>query len=85
MYRQEFEQLQSELNDFQYSIVLSREPSWQGHQGYVHSVYTEQYQQVRENIAFYLCGWSNMIDDAVENLVVKLGYDQSQVHYELYG
>lgn len=85
LYRQEFEQLQSQFSDFQYSIALSREPSWQGHQGYVHSIYMEQYQQVREDIAFYLCGWSNMIDDAVENLVVKLGYDQSQVHYELYG
>lgn len=85
LYRQEFEKLQQEVDNFQYSVVLSRESNWQGKKGYVHSVYMEQYQQVRDDVSFYLCGWSNMIDDAVENLIVKLGYAKEQVHYELYG
>jgi hypothetical protein len=34
---------------------------------------------------FYLCGWSAMIDEAVANLITKLGYGPAQVKYELYG
>ncbi|MDV7396219.1 hypothetical protein RZS08_32800, partial [Arthrospira platensis SPKY1] len=65
--------------------VLSRQPDWTGYKGYVHQVYLERYAQPDPGVAFYLCGWSNMIDDAVANLIVKLGYDKSQIHYELYG
>lgn len=85
LYQEEFEALAKELPNFNYSIALSRDKDWQGHQGYVHSIYMDAYKDVRTDIDFYLCGWSNMIDEAVENLILKLGYDKSQVHYELYG
>jgi ferredoxin-NADP reductase len=48
-------------------------------------LYQETYRENRADVDFYICGWSNMIDDAVENLILKSGYDKSQVHYELYG
>lgn len=85
LYRDEFEELAKLLPNFSYSVALSREKDWDGYKGYVHPIYLEQYKAVRQNIHFYLCGWSNMIDDAVANLVVNLKYDKSQVHYELYG
>jgi ferredoxin-NADP reductase len=34
---------------------------------------------------FMLCGWTNMIDDAVVHLIIKAGYKKEQVSYELYG
>ncbi len=85
LYREEFEKLAKEFPNFKYDITLSRDENWKGYRGYVHQVYQNQYKQARKGIDFYLCGWSNMIDDAVANLVVKMGYDKSQIHYELYG
>ncbi len=85
LYRDELEALAQNLPGFRYDIVLSRQPDWSGHQGYVHSVYLEQYHTMRPDVAFYICGWSNMIDEAVANLLITLGYDRTQVHYELYG
>jgi Na+-transporting NADH:ubiquinone oxidoreductase subunit NqrF len=66
-------------------VALSREPDWQGWKGYIHQIYTQIYAEKRPDVQFYLCGWSNMIDEAVAELIVKLGYDRTQVIYELYG
>lgn len=85
LYRDEFEALAARLPGFRYDVALSRQPDWPGYRGYVHQIYLEQYRVVRPDVAFYICGWSNMIDEAVANLLVKLGYDRSQIHYELYG
>jgi len=85
LYRDEFEALQKEHSNFKYSVCLSRDENWSGHQGYVHDIYLEDYKNKREDIKFYLCGWSKMIDEAVANLFVKLKYDRSQIIYELYG
>jgi ferredoxin-NADP reductase len=85
LYRQEFEELAQKMPNFKYSVALSREKEWQGTKGYVHEVYSEVYREKRDDVDFYICGWSNMIDDVVAKLMVDLGYDKSQVHYELYG
>ena len=85
LYRDEFEKMEKEIPCFKYSIALSRDENWKGTKGYVHQIYMEDYKEVRPDVDFYICGWSNMIDDAVANLILKLGYDKSQVHYELYG
>lgn len=85
LYRLEFEDLEKKMPGFKYDIVLSREPDWAGWKGYVHTVYTEGYGEKRPDVDFYICGWSKMIDDVVAKLLVDLGYDKSQVHYELYG
>jgi ferredoxin-NADP reductase len=85
LYRSEFEHLKELLPNFTYDITLSREKNWAGKKGYVHDVYTEGYKNKRSNVEFYICGWANMIDEAVAKLMVDLGYDRSQIHYELYG
>lgn len=85
LYRDEFEKLEKEMPGFKYTITLSRDENWEGLKGYVHQVYLEDYKTVRPDVHFYICGWTNMIDDAVANLLLKLGYDKSQVLYELYG
>ena len=83
--RDEFETLAQQAPWFRYDIALSRQPDWPGHKGYIHQIYLEQYGTPRPDVAFYLCGWSSMIDEAVANLMLKMGYDRSQIHYELYG
>jgi ferredoxin-NADP reductase len=85
LYRKEFETFEKLLPNFKFDVALSRETVWDGHKGYVHGIYTEGYRDVRSDVDFFICGWSNMIDDAVAKLIVDLGYDKSQVHYELYG
>ncbi len=85
LYRDEFELLEKEMPGFSYSIALSRAEEWSGYKGYVHQVYEKEYKEVDSNRHFYLCGWSNMIDEAVEKLILGMGYDKGQIHYELYG
>ena len=85
LFRDEFAFFEKNLSGFKYDVALSRDPDWTGHKGYVHGVYTEGYKTARPDVDFYICGWSNMIDDAVAKLIVDLKYDKSQVHYELYG
>lgn len=85
LYRQELDQLTKEIPNFNYTIVLSRAPHWTGWKGHVHQVYGHYYQEVKSDRKFYLCGWSKMIDQGVEQLTADMGYDKSQVIYELYG
>ena len=92
LYEKEFQQLASELPQFTYSVALSRETDprqlqapFELRSGYVHSVYLEAYREKREDVLFYLCGWSNMVDEAVLRLTEELGYAPKQVRTELYG
>ena len=85
LYREEMEQMAREYSNFTYDVALSREKLDGFHHGYVHDVYMKSYQEVSPMRHFYLCGWSQMIDEAVANIILKMGYDKSQVHYELYG
>lgn len=85
LYRDDFEALKQSMPGFQYDVVLSKQADWAGWKGHVHQVYLEQYATPRPDVDFYLCGWSNMIDEAVANLLLQLKYDRSQIHYELYG
>jgi CDP-4-dehydro-6-deoxyglucose reductase len=85
LYREELEALASVEPNFLFTIVLSRDTNWRGAKGYVHQVYLENYATPNQQILFMLCGWSMMIDEAVANLIIKLGYEKSQIKYELYG
>lgn len=85
LYREEMEQMAREYPNFTYDVALSREKLDGFHHGYVHDVYMKSYHEVSPMRHFYLCGWSQMIDEAVANIILKMGYDKSQVHYELYG
>lgn len=85
LYRAEFEKIRENYNFFQYDICLSREDNWGGYKGYVHQVYMEKYEEQIPNTKFYLCGWSQMIDEAVANLLLKKKIDKKEIIYELYG
>ncbi len=85
LYREEFEKLQEQYSNFRYDVCLSRDEIKGFHKGYVHEIYKRTYPIPKEDIKFYLCGWSKMIDEAVKILFVDLKYDKSQIIYELYG
>lgn len=92
LYFDEMKDLENELPDFYFMPTLSRE-AWDGHTGYVHSLYEDickRNNEACESIenlkpaAFYLCGWKFMIDDARKK-IIELGYDKKSIHFELYG
>ena len=91
LYQKEMEELMEKMPGFQYDVTLSREKEISSnfpfpvHGGYVHPVYLKKYPVKAPHLYFMLCGWTAMIDEAVANLMVKFGYDRSQVKYELYG
>jgi glycine betaine catabolism B len=92
LYHDEMRALESKIENFSYMPTLSRE-GWDGHKGYVHSLYEEickrnneacEDMQHLKPASFYLCGWKAMIDDARQK-IAALGYDRKAVHLELYG
>lgn len=90
LYQDEFEALQKDYPEFRYSVALSREETlpevpFEISKGYVHEIYRQHYKDNTNNTRFYLCGWTNMVDQASEILKTELGCDDSQVVYELYG
>jgi ferredoxin-NADP reductase len=82
LYYEEMQRLTTLVPDFHYLPTLSRE-EWEGHTGYVHSIY-EELTQYKKPSAFFLCGWKNMIDEAKQR-ILALGYDRKSIHQELYG
>ncbi len=90
LFREEMKSFQNDFDYFRYSVALSREEyiskstNPDVHKGYVHSIYQKEYADIHKNIKFLLCGWSGMVDEAVANLK-KMGYEERDVYYELYG
>jgi len=83
LYLKEWESLKADMENFDFSIALSRE-EYEGYQGYVHQLYLDKFKEVVPNRTFFLCGWQNMIDEAKANLL-ELGYEEGQIVEELYG
>jgi ferredoxin-NADP reductase len=84
LYKKELQELALTNPKFTFDIALSKETLDGTTQGYVHPIYQNHYATVRPDVIFYLCGWSNMIDEAVANLIT-MGYGRGQIKYELYG
>lgn len=89
LYQNEFEKWAGEVPGFRFDVALSRENGkldlpFDIHRGYVHPVYFEKYKTPAPNRHFYLCGWTAMVDEARKNLS-EMGYEKSQVKFELYG
>jgi ferredoxin-NADP reductase len=58
------------------------------YQAYVHEAYTQIIQNTnaeKNSYLFMICGWSQMIDQAVLRLFSQLGFGRDQIRYELYG
>lgn len=92
LYYDEMIQLEKDIPQFKYHIILSRE-TWNGKQGYVHSLYEELIQsyfnQIEDgsynglDIEFFICGWKEMVKDARAKLQ-ELGFDKKQIKMEIY-
>lgn len=85
LYREELTEYAESNSNFKLDLVLSRQESWSGHNGYVHDIYKNNYQEKTNETLFLLCGWSTMIDEAMVNLYKIVDSPPAQIKYELYG
>ncbi len=83
LYLEDWKKLQSQMENFTFSVALSRE-EYEGYQGYVHNLYLKKYKNVSPQRKFFLCGWQTMVDECKKNLL-ELGYADNQIIEELYG
>ncbi len=82
LYFEEMKKLDETLTGFTYIPTLSRE-TWEGASGYVHDIYEDLCRE-RQPAVFLLCGWRGMIDEAKKR-ILDMGYDNKDIHIEIYG
>ncbi|MGB3198549.1 MAG: FAD-dependent oxidoreductase [Saprospiraceae bacterium] len=92
LYLEELEDWSHFIPFFKCSVCLSQaskipkaKNKIQYHLGRVHQVYLEEYKTKNNNCQFMLCGWTNMIDEAVLNLHNVLKIPKEKIKYELFG
>jgi Na+-transporting NADH:ubiquinone oxidoreductase subunit F len=90
LYREEFDRLQAEHDNFQWFTALSEpDPAedWEGMTGYIHEALYEHYLKdhpAPEDCEYYLCGPPMMIK-AVMNMLDSLGVDPDNIFYDDFG
>jgi ferredoxin-NADP reductase len=82
LYYDEMKTREASVAGFTYIPTLSRE-EWEGHTGYVHSIYEELCSD-KKPARFLLCGWREMIDEAKQR-ILAMGYNDKDIHVEIYG
>src|SRR6266851_4613108 len=82
-YREEFERLAEEHNNFHFLPTLSRgEAEWKGLRGYVQE-HLPEIVGTRTDMHAYICGLNKMIK-ANRELLKSLGWDRTSIRYEKY-
>jgi len=90
LYREDFDRLQAEHENFQWSVALSDpDPGdqWQGLTGFIHDALYENYLKdhpAPEECEYYLCGPPMMVK-AVQNMLESLGVDRENIVYDDFG
>ncbi len=89
-YIEDFDRLQAEHENFQWSVALSEprpEDDWRGRTGFIHDVLFEDYLKdhpAPEDCEYYLCGPPMMIK-AVRNMLDNLGVDPDNILFDDFG
>jgi Na+-transporting NADH:ubiquinone oxidoreductase subunit F len=90
LYREEFDRLQAEHDNFRWFAALSEpdpEGDWKGMTGFIHEALHEHYLKdhpAPEDCEYYLCGPPMMIR-AVMNMLDSLGVDPDNIIYDDFG
>ena len=89
-YKEHFDQLQAEHENFNWIVALSdpqTEDNWTGHTGFVHQVLYENYMKdhsAPEDCEYYLCG-PPMMNHAVINMLLDLGVERENIMLDDFG
>ncbi|MBU1200029.1 hypothetical protein KJ953_00665 [Patescibacteria group bacterium] len=82
-WQKEFEELERKYKNFKFELTLSKpSENWKGKKGRVTEVLKEMKRL--EDVEFYLCGSSVMVEDCVKILTDK-GVDEEKIQFEKYG
>jgi Na+-transporting NADH:ubiquinone oxidoreductase subunit F len=90
LYREDFDRLQAEHDNFDWFVALSDprpEDEWRGPTGFIHEVLYEQYLKdhpAPEECEYFLCGPPMMIT-AVRNMLDSLGVDPDNILFDDFG
>ena len=83
-YREELENLQSEMKNFKFDIVLSNpSPNWKGKSGYVQH-FLKEFDIKNIDTHIYLCGNGRMIKDTKQLLIEGENFDKSKIFSEAF-
>lgn len=96
IYKEDISSWNETIHNFRSHICFSREhvstnkplPGSIYHNGYVHQAYKQillNETMNKSSCLFMLCGWSEMIDQAVLTLFSELEFSREQIKFELYG
>jgi len=89
-YQEHFDAIQSNNENFNYTIALSEprpEDNWTGKTGFIHKVIFDEYLSKHsepEEIEYYLCGPPMMIS-AVQKMLYDLGVPEEMIAYDDFG
>jgi Na+-transporting NADH:ubiquinone oxidoreductase subunit F len=89
-YSNDFDRLQAEHDNFQWTVALSEprpEDDWHGKTGFIHDVLYDSYLKdhpAPEDCEYYLCGPPMMIK-AVRNMLDNLGVDPDNIFFDDFG
>jgi Na+-transporting NADH:ubiquinone oxidoreductase subunit F len=89
-YKDDYDQLQAENENFTWHIALSDpqpEDNWQGLTGFIHNVLLEQYLKnhpAPEDCEFYMCG-PPMMNAAVIKMLKRLGVEDENIMLDDFG
>ena len=89
-YAEEFDQLASEFDNFEWHVALSDplpQDAWEGHVGFIHQVVFDQYLRDHpnpEDCEYYLCGPPPMVG-AVMQMLEDLGVEPESILFDDFG
>jgi Na+-transporting NADH:ubiquinone oxidoreductase subunit F len=90
LYREEFDQLAAEHENFRWCAALSEprpEDDWSGEQGFIHSVLLRRYLDAHpapEECEYYLCGPPLMVQAALR-MLDGLGVERDMIRFDDFG
>jgi len=90
LYREEFDRLAAEHDNFQWFVALSEplpDGGWKGRTGFIHEVLRDDYlggHPAPEDCEYYLCGPPMMIK-AVRRMLDNLGVDPENIFFDDFG
>ena len=90
LYREDFERLAAEFENFSWQVALSdpvAEGEWRGLSGFIHEALYQNYLKdhaMPEDCDYYLCGPPMMVT-AVRNMLDSLGVDSDNIFFDDFG
>ena len=85
LYKEEFEKLDKELDNFEYVPVFSQEDKKGYKKGHVHKHYLDLIDNLEDKPLVYFCGWNIMIEQGRQELKRREFEMMKDIRVEIFG